>query len=953
MIRRTPMSGILLLMGLLAVSILAPVQPVQAQTPACTITGTEAADVLTGTDGDDVICGLGGADIIDAGAGNDVIYGDDGDDYVEAGLGADVIYGGLGDDELRGNEDSDEIYGEEGDDVLGGGKGDDVIYGGDGADFIEGKRGNDVLYGGLGDDELRGNEGDDDIRGNEGDDAIRGNDGNDSLGGGKDDDLLEGGDGDDILEGKRGDDVLVGGQGTDTADGGPGEDFCIAETPANCEQEFNSALRSFVEDTAPVADSYASAQPGYSGSWVDNDLGVLYYGFTGNTAAHEAGLAALGVDVNSPQLEIVEQSLSFTELNETFDAVVADMDTLGPDFGAVSASLVAADNTIYMGTTASDSAVLLAHLEATYGAGLFSVFGDAVATDLKEIGTYEQEWKGESWQLYDSLDQVETLLDSGCTYYEPNTDTPELPERAYDFYSCDLAHSGMMLFYPDTTATKKRGTSAFVARSRTGGDYVLLTTGHAGNLDDVTTSGHNLGLRGPSAVATDASYVPIADSMASNLQLLEINVGSRRYAMSLPITAVAEPREGDVVGFNGIRSGFRYGTIEASKDWVEELGERDYMVRQNDEIAPWNISIAGDSGAGVFTITDEGLTALGIVRSSDLHSYGWGGQQPLTNRDPVFTFGSIIAVQDEFQVDVVTGSAEIEVDNNVLVNGGFETGDSMGWDTFLVPTPDGFDDTVVSVSAVGAHTGSYAGSVSTCSVPVEAGFEQVVTVTPGVRYYASAWLEADANADFGFEVLAPDDAVLASEFTRGDGQYGARSADFVAPGNEVRFRLVYLDRYNECVVASFDDAVLSPEPPPLNLGFETGDLIGWDHLKTSYGASNVEVVSFPVWEGDHAARVYAHSDLPNGLQHDAVFLDTCTSVRTQLTFGPSATARLEIESAAGDLYWDELLLDTIGAWRFVEVFHPYLGEGSTVRLLVVNGDGSQVVFDDVVQGGCT
>jgi Ca2+-binding RTX toxin-like protein len=68
--------------------------------PACTITGTPAADNLIGTPKREVICGLGGNDVVDGNGGNDVIKGGTGNDILGGGNGNDVVYGGAGADKI-------------------------------------------------------------------------------------------------------------------------------------------------------------------------------------------------------------------------------------------------------------------------------------------------------------------------------------------------------------------------------------------------------------------------------------------------------------------------------------------------------------------------------------------------------------------------------------------------------------------------------------------------------------------------------------------------------------------------------------------------------------------------------------------------------------------------------------------------------------------------------------
>jgi hypothetical protein len=75
--------------------------------PACTITGTDAADTLRGTPGRDVICGGRGDDTIRGLRGDDTLFGGPGDDALHGGPGDDQLDSGPGDDQVAGGAGND------------------------------------------------------------------------------------------------------------------------------------------------------------------------------------------------------------------------------------------------------------------------------------------------------------------------------------------------------------------------------------------------------------------------------------------------------------------------------------------------------------------------------------------------------------------------------------------------------------------------------------------------------------------------------------------------------------------------------------------------------------------------------------------------------------------------------------------------------------------------------
>lgn len=131
------------IMAVLSVSLssifLLPVSSVAAaaNTPKCTINGTNRNDVLRGTPRNDVICGFGGNDTIMGMGGNDIIMGGAGNDIIDGGVGNDLLLGDDGNDTLIGGVDNDALRGGIGRDQLNGGAGKNYC-GIDGSDSVVG-----------------------------------------------------------------------------------------------------------------------------------------------------------------------------------------------------------------------------------------------------------------------------------------------------------------------------------------------------------------------------------------------------------------------------------------------------------------------------------------------------------------------------------------------------------------------------------------------------------------------------------------------------------------------------------------------------------------------------------------------------------------------------------------------------------------------------------------------
>lgn len=118
--------------------------------PACTVTGTEAAETLRGTRASDVICGAGGDDVLVGRTGGDILRGGAGADRLLGADGVDVLDGGQGPDLLRGATGADLLRGAAGTDRLTGAEGRDVV------DLLDSTRSAERGDGGPGRDRCRG-----------------------------------------------------------------------------------------------------------------------------------------------------------------------------------------------------------------------------------------------------------------------------------------------------------------------------------------------------------------------------------------------------------------------------------------------------------------------------------------------------------------------------------------------------------------------------------------------------------------------------------------------------------------------------------------------------------------------------------------------------------------------------------------------------------------------------
>ncbi len=144
----------------------------------------------------------------------------------------------------------------------------------------------------------------------------------------------------------------------------------------------------YIFDFTDTTDTYAEAQPDYAGTWVDEDLQVLYYAFTDNLPYHEAQLRALGVDMDSGFYELHKVYLTLDDMDVVFERLKADQEKLKEDWDILGFnvqvvenvfSIVVDEQAVYVvvdGTPTLDLDRLNeveAHLTETYGVNRWSI----------------------------------------------------------------------------------------------------------------------------------------------------------------------------------------------------------------------------------------------------------------------------------------------------------------------------------------------------------------------------------------------------------------------------------------------------------------------------------------------------------------------------------------------------------------------------------------------------
>lgn len=285
-----------------------------------------------------------------------------------------------------------------------------------------------------------------------------------------------------------------------------------------------------------------------------------------------------------------------------------------------------------------------------------------------------------------------------------------------------------------------------------------------------------------------------------------------------------------------------------------------------------------------------------------------------------------------------------------LINPGFETGDLTGWTPFQ-EVPDPY--TVFEVTTQSVRSGTYGANLYTTANPTE-GFEQLVSVAPGVEYYGGAWVNNYASlADMGIRIVDASDRSIIGEATRIGGGYSGLT--FVAPpSGSIYFQLVYVGMFGDTPGGVFDDAVLIEAGVTdgiVNGGFE--DFVPFAGWRTTSLSQYYEIVADPrpFSPGNLAAQLTVDNLLfiPVAIEQGpfSAYETEEISLRARVTEGTTASVTIEAIRLDGSIAATSTTTITT-AESFPQANYALFTEDVlTLRISVSGPQGTKVLIDGV------
>jgi hypothetical protein len=163
--------------------------------------------------------------------------------------------------------------------------------------------------------------------------------------------------------------------------------------------------------------------------------------------------------------------------------------------------------------------------------------------------------------------------------------------------------------------------------------------------------------------------------------------------------------------------------------------------------------------------------------------------------------------------------------DNLIVNGGFETGDLTGWST----NPDGTWANAGVVDALGilANSGDY--FASTDCVDTQCSLSQTVATTPGATYFLSFSFNPGLSADQGADTFVTFDGVRIADFN--GGAVGWTSYLYSVTALASSARLVFTG-FQDPAFNGLDDVSLSV---PMNVTLGVPEPGAWATLLVGFG----------------------------------------------------------------------------------------------------------------------
>ena len=347
--------------------------------------------------------------------------------------------------------------------------------------------------------------------------------------------------------------------------------------------------------------------------------------------------------------------------------------------------------------------------------------------------------------------------------------------------------------------------------------------------------------------------------------------------------------------------------VKFNDNWISDVAQADLAITTE-----WN----------EYTVKINSGNCTNLVLLLQYAGYAADGQ--------IFWLDDIVITKAEGGAPVVP-----PVDENGVVNGGFETGNATGWETW--------QSTEICTDA--AHNGSFGAHLQG-----NGGWggllNQTFTVIPGQQYKLSFWINVNAS---GVNVQFTDGSGASIEGAGGwfDGSKKDHLVEWVFTATDDSARInfcgsgtgvaedVYVDdiTLSETKTASFDGYVTNGD-------FETGDLSNWENLWGSCDVSFVEG-----YESDTAVSIVAGGW--NQVRQDGIAVTPDTDYVLSAWVKNAENFGLIVKKGddSGDI--NSYYVESAGDWTQITLSFNS-GDQSEICVLLIGWDGGgSAIIDNV------